>query len=155
MVEQKQINVLFIDDEQHNLTAFRATFRRDYQVFTAISTAEAKEILSKENINIIFSDQRMPNQTGVAFFEEILDKYPLPIRILITGYTDIEVVVDAVNKGKIFKYLQKPWNYEEMVACIQEANSAFLESLEKEKEIEDLKELNEQLEFLARQNIIS
>lgn len=155
MVESEKIKVLFIDDEQHNLLSFKATFRREFDVDIAISAAEAKLLIKEKEYHIILSDQRMPGQTGVEFFEEILLQYPDIIRILITGYTDIDVVVDAVNKGKIFKYLTKPWNPELLQTTVNEGYQEYQKHMKEKKDMNELKEVNEQLEFLARQNIIS
>src|SRR5690606_22236942 len=110
----EKIVILYVDDEEHNLFSFKATFRMKYQVHTAISGDAAMEILKKKPINIIITDQRMPNMTGVEFLEEVLKVYPDPMRILLTGYADMGAVVDAVNRGKIFHYLTKPWNEDEL-----------------------------------------
>src|SRR5689334_16219778 len=99
------INVLYIDDEPHNLTAFRASFRRIFNVFTVDEAGEARRILENKDIQVILSDQRMPRMTGIEFFESILDAFPEPIRILVTGYTDINAVIDAINRGQVYKYL--------------------------------------------------
>ena len=97
---EKKINVLYIDDEADNLTSFRATFRREFNITTAESADEAVEVLEKEEIHVILSDQRMPKVTGIEFFENIQKVFPDPIRILITGYTDINAVIDAINRGQ-------------------------------------------------------
>src|ERR1043165_8126922 len=96
----QHIHILYIDDEINNLTAFRAAFRRLYTVYTAASAAEAEQFLLEHEVHIIISDQRMPKMTGIEFFETILDKHPEPIRILLTGYADINAVIDAINKGQ-------------------------------------------------------
>lgn len=155
MQNSEKINVLFIDDEQHNLLSFKASFRRDFNVETAIGAKEAKELLANKKFEVVLSDQRMPGQTGVELFEEILTQYPDIIRILITGYTDIDVVVDAVNKGKIYKYLTKPWDAEVLIQTVNEAFAVYSANIKEKQELLELKEVNEQLEFLARQNIIS
>lgn len=155
MEESEKIRVLFVDDELHNLEAFKATFRRDFHVFVCINVPEALELLEKEEMHIILSDQRMPGITGVEFFEQILQKYPDSIRILITGYADIGIVVDAVNKGKIYQYIQKPWDNAMLKDTIEKAYSEYKAQITKKKDLEELRILNEQLEFLARQNIIS
>jgi response regulator RpfG family c-di-GMP phosphodiesterase len=155
MTEQEKIRVMFVDDEQHNLEAFKAAFRRDYDVFICLSVAEALKVLETETIHIILSDQRMPNTTGVEFFEQITETYPDAMRILITGYADISIVVDAVNKGKIYQYIQKPWDNEKLKEIINKAFEEYNEQITRKKDLEDLRVLNEQLEFIARQNIIS
>src|SRR5678815_3565004 len=105
------INVLYLDDELHNLQSFRATFRKHYNIFTTDSIAEAEAILQENNIHIVLADQRMPVMTGVQFFEKIRAKHVDPIRILITGHTDISAAIDAINKGEVFRFIDKPWDY--------------------------------------------
>ena len=154
-MSDKKISILYVDDEENNLFSFKATFRIKYQVFTAISGDEALEIMEKKSINIIITDQRMPNMTGVEFLEKVIEKFPDPIRILLTGYADMGAVVDAVNKGKIFHYLSKPWNEEELDMTILRAYSAYQEK-EKLKEMnEKLGISNDQLEFMLRQKLLS
>jgi len=106
----RKIKVLYIDDEVNNLHAFKASFRRDFTILLANSSYEALNILAKEQVEIIISDQKMPKRTGVEFFEIIVEKYQKPIRILLTGYSDIEAVINAINKGKVYSYVTKPWN---------------------------------------------
>ena len=155
MAEDKKIVVLYVDDEENNLISFKANFRLKYQVFTAISGEEALQIMEKKPIEIIITDQRMPNMTGVEFLEQVLVKYPEPMRILLTGYADMSAVVDAVNKGKIFHYLTKPWNEEELDMTINRAYEVLLEKREIEKMNEKLATSNDQLEFLLRQKLLS
>src|SRR5437899_9131593 len=113
-MNEQIVNILYIDDEIHNLNAFRASFRRLYNVFIAESAEEGKIILEKNDIHIIITDQRMPKITGIEFLESIIKKYPDPIRMLLTGYSDITAVVDAINKGQVYRYISKPWNDEEL-----------------------------------------
>ena len=111
--------------------------------------------MEKEQIHVILSDQRMPKMTGIEFFQSILDVYPDPIRILITGYTDINAVIDAINIGHVYKYLSKPWNESDVKNSIEKAFEVT-ELRQKNKELtEKLIEVNKKLEFLARQNLLS
>ncbi len=151
----KKISVLYVDDEEHNLMSFKATFRIKYKVFTAISGEEAIKIMDSEKIEIIITDQRMPNMTGVQFLESILDRHPDPMRILLTGYADLNAVIDAVNKGKIFHYLTKPWNEEELDSTIQRAFDVYKLRKEEKELTEKLGVTNSQLEFLLRQQLLS
>jgi len=154
-MNQPEISVLYVDDEENNLFSFKATFRLKYKIFTAISGQEAMDILDKHLIHVIITDQRMPHMTGVEFLEKVQEKFTDPIRILLTGFTDMSTVVEAVNKGKIFHYLTKPWNEEELDQTIERAYGIYLEK-EKIKEInEKLAMTNEQLEFLLRQRLLS
>jgi response regulator RpfG family c-di-GMP phosphodiesterase len=155
MAANNKITVLYVDDEENNLFSFKATFRMKYEVLTAISAKDALTILSTKQVHVIISDQRMPEMTGVEFFEIILEKFPDPMRILLTGYADMSAVVDAVNKGKIFHYLDKPWNEEELDQTINRAYEKYLEYVQLKTMNEKLADSNEQLEFLLRQKLLS
>jgi response regulator RpfG family c-di-GMP phosphodiesterase len=147
-MQQNKITVMYVDDEQDNLFSFQATFRIKYKVLTAINGEEALKILENKLVHVIISDQRMPQMTGVELFEKVQEKYPDPVRVLLTGYADMNAVIDAVNKGKIFHYLAKPWNEEELTITIERAYAAWVEK-------QSLKDSNEQLEFLLRQKLLS
>jgi len=152
---ENKITILYVDDEENNLFSFKATFRIKYHILTALSGDEALKILEANQVHIIVTDQRMPEMTGVEFLERVLEKYPDPMRILLTGYADMGAVVDAVNKGKIFHYLAKPWNEEELDMTITRAYQKYLENAELKKMNQKLEVSNEQLEFLLRQKLLS
>jgi two-component system, sensor histidine kinase and response regulator len=122
---KEKIRILYLDDEENNLTSFKAAFRRDYQIFTTTTAQEAVQILSENDIQIVISDQKMPNISGVEFFELIIPDFPAPIRMLLTGYADIEAVIDAVNKGQIFRYIAKPWNEQDLKISIDNAYEVY------------------------------
>jgi len=150
----KKITVLYVDDEPNNLFSFKATFRLKYNIITATSGDEAMEILKETPVEIIITDQRMPNMTGVEFLEKVLEVNPEPMRLLLTGYADMNAVIDAVNKGKIFHYLTKPWNEEELTMSIERAFEVY----QQQKEIVEMNgkliTSNDQLEFLLRQKLL-
>jgi two-component system sensor histidine kinase/response regulator len=135
----KPIRILYIDDEEHNLQSFKASFRRQWDITTTLSVLEAEEILEKKDFNIILADQRMPIMTGVQFFEKIRDQYPNIIRILITGHTDIGAAIDAINKGEVFRFIDKPWDYVYVENAITHAFDIY-------KTREDLKQRNIELQ---------
>ena len=150
-----KINILYVDDEINNLVSFKALFRLKYHVFTAEGGKEAMEILNKENIQVIITDQRMPEMTGVELLESIVETHPDPIRILLTGYADLNAVIDAVNKGKIYHYLSKPWNEKELEDTIERAFEIYQLRENDEETKNKLRISNEQFEFLLRQKLIS
>ena len=152
---KQSINILYVDDEVHNLTAFKAAFRRVFNIFTAESAAEALQILKSETIHIVVSDQRMPVMTGVEFLQSIIPEYPDPIRILLTGYADISAVIDAINKGQVYLYITKPWEEEELKLNLEKAFEIFVLRRENKLLTEQLLIVNEQLEFMFRQKLIS
>ncbi len=125
-MEEQYIDILYVDDEQNNLDAFKASFRRDFKISLALSAAEGMEILKNlPNIPIVISDQRMPKTTGSEFLEEVSHRFPDSIRILITGYADLESTIEAINKGKIFYYISKPINPEEVKLILKKAFDTY------------------------------
>ncbi|MFC3199232.1 response regulator [Parapedobacter deserti] len=152
---EDKISVLYVDDEENNLISFKATFRLKYRVYTAVSGTEAIQLFKEKPIDIIITDQRMPKMTGVEFLEEVIQVNPDPMRILLTGYADMSAVVDAVNKGKIFHYLNKPWSEEELDETIRRAYEVYSEQKKIKESFSKLEVTNEQLEFLLRQKLLS
>ncbi|MBC8054643.1 MAG: response regulator [Sphingobacteriaceae bacterium] len=152
---EKKITILYVDDEENNLVSFKANFRIKYNVLIALSGDEAMKIIESKHVDIIITDQRMPNMTGVEFLEKVLEKNPDPMRILLTGYADMSAVVDAVNKGKIFHYLSKPWNEEELDMTILRAFDVYEERIKIKEMNEKLVVSNDQFEFLLRQKLLS
>ena len=150
-----KIKVLYVDDEINALTAFKASFRKFYDVFVANSGEEGRAIMKEQPIEVILSDQRMPKETGVEFLNSILDEYPKPIRILLTGYSDIDAVIDAINQGRIYQYVSKPYKHEEMKYIIEHAAEVFNLRNANEELTEVALRANKQLEFLLRQKLLS
>jgi response regulator RpfG family c-di-GMP phosphodiesterase len=155
MNSDTSINVLYVDDEVHNLNSFKAGFRRKFNIFTAESAAEGRKVLESELIHVIITDQRMPVMTGIEFLESIIPEFPDPIRILLTGYADINAVIDAINKGQVYKYIQKPWMDEDLRINIEKAYEIYALRKENKELTEALLVANKQLEFLVRQNLLS
>lgn len=120
-----EFTILFIDDESNNLVSFRATFRREYKVLTAGSAREGMTVLRDHEVHLIITDQRMPEMTGVEFLEKVIPLYPETIRMIITGFSDIEAVIDAINKGHVFRYINKPWDEREMRMTIENARQLY------------------------------
>ncbi|MBS1773201.1 MAG: response regulator [Bacteroidetes bacterium] len=141
----KSLNVLYVDDELDNLLVFRSAFRRYYNIFTANSAEEGFEILKNNDIALIITDQRMPGMTGVQFLQHIADE-PVKIRMILTGFSDIEAVIDAINTGKVYRYITKPWDKEELKITIDRAIEALLLIKKNKTLIEELEEANEHLE---------
>src|SRR5476651_523659 len=148
-----QFGVLYVDDEIHNLNSFKAAFRRDFNIFTAQSAREGRRVLDQNEIAVIVTDQRMPGMTGIEFLESIIPIYPDTIRILLTGFSDINAVMDAINRGQVYKYLVKPWADDELKMYIQNAMEIY--HLRKENRDLSLKleKANEQLEALKATKI--
>ncbi len=153
-MEQK-IKVLYVDDEVNNLQSFKATFRRIFDVSIAESGSEALELFKKEDFEVIITDQRMPGMTGIELLVEIRKHNPNPMRILLTGYSDINAVVDSINKGQVYRYLSKPWQEDELKSTIESAAEVFNLRRENKELLHKLERANDQLEFLLRQRLLS
>lgn len=154
-IEVKKSSILYIDDEVNNLNAFKASFRREYEITLCGSPLEAYEILKNQTFELIITDQRMPEMNGTDFLASILKFYPETMRILLTGYADINAVIAAINKGEIYRYVTKPWKENELRGVISSAFEVY--SLRKENKLltQSLLKANEQLEFMLRQKLLS
>lgn len=110
--------ILYVDDELNNLSTFKAAFRRYYNILTASKAMDALEILRNNQVDLIITDQRMPEMTGVQFLEAVIPEYPGPTRMILTGFSDIEAIMKAVNTGAVLRYITKPWNEVELKQII-------------------------------------
>ncbi|MEG4206688.1 response regulator [Microcoleus sp. Pol7_A1] len=120
--ENPKLKILIVDDEPDNLDLLYRTFHRDYKVLRAESGPAALEILAKQGeVAVIISDQRMPKMSGTEFLSLTAAQYPDVIRIILTGYTDVEDLVEAINAGKVFKYVTKPWDAQELITLVSQA----------------------------------
>lgn len=121
-----KLKLMVVDDEPDNLDLLYRTFRREFQVCKAESGVKALEVLNDEGeMAVIISDQRMPEMNGTEFLGKTVDRFPDTVRILLTGYTDVEDLVDAINAGQVFKYITKPWNPEELKSVVQQAADTY------------------------------
>ncbi|MCK9201148.1 MAG: response regulator [Gallionella sp.] len=146
--------VLLVDDEANILSALRRLLRmRGYEVFSANSGAEGLAMLEREKVDVVISDMKMPEMTGAEFLERTFSKWPDVKRILLTGHSDVNLTIAAINRGKIWRYIAKPWDEEDLVLTIQQAiahrhlmfENARLLSLTQSQN-EELKSLNTTLE---------
>lgn len=144
------VGVLYVDDEINNLNSFKAAFRRNFNIYTAQSAAEGRQVLLAQEIGVIITDQRMPDTTGIEFLESILPIYPDTIRILLTGFSDVNAVMDAINRGQVYKYLVKPWQNNELKIYIQNAIEIYELRKENKELINKLKIANFELEALIK-----
>ncbi|MEO8887542.1 MAG: response regulator [Mucilaginibacter sp.] len=145
------IGVLYVDDEINNLNSFKAAFRRYFEIYTASSAKEGRKILDSYEIGVIITDQRMPGMTGIEFLESILSIYPDTIRILLTGFSDINAVMDAINRGQVYKYLVKPWQNDELKMYIENALEIYNLRKENKELARKLQLANLELERLYQQ----
>ncbi len=117
--------ILYVDDDRSNRTVFQATLTPAFHVVCADSGEEALGVLGREEIAVLVSDQRMPGMSGVELLETTAREYPDVVRILLTGYSDLEAATDAINRGQVARYVRKPWRPDELRAVIAEAVDVF------------------------------
>ncbi len=117
--------ILLVDDEPEILFSLRGLLRREFDLHTAQSGAEALDILRRQPIHVIMTDQRMPEMTGIELLRRARGESPEAIRMVFTGYADIKAVIDAINHGQIYRYLTKPWDPDELVAVLHEACAEY------------------------------
>ncbi|RMG62776.1 MAG: sigma-54-dependent Fis family transcriptional regulator [Calditrichaeota bacterium] len=146
-----RLKVLAVDDEQPSLNAIFRTLRRQYEVVLSLNAHSALEVLKTQEVAVVLADQRMPEMTGVALLRRAQEIQPEAMRILITGYADIDAIIQAVNEGKIFYYLHKPWEPEELRAIVARAAEQY--RLKKEN-LRLMKELAEANQLLQSENRI-
>jgi two-component system NtrC family sensor kinase len=146
MAKQRAHSLLIVDDERPIVDSLHGLFRRDYNVFTATSAFEGLEVLAREKIHVVLSDQRMPQMSGTEFLRCVKEHYPDTIRILVTGYADIEAVISAVNFGQIYGYIAKPWKPDEFELLVRQA-VRHLDVMEENRRLTaQLREANTRLE---------
>lgn len=141
--------ILVVDDEVPNLRLLRRVLSPDHDILEATGGEEAVAILQKENISLIITDQRMPAMTGVQLLEESLKIRPDAIKILLTGYTDVQALIDAINAGHVYKYIPKPWDADELKLTVKRALEAFELKESNDKLVVELSGALSELEMLS------
>ncbi len=133
--------IMVVDDEPANVRLLERLFRRDYEVIAAESGEEALRLLGQHDVALLITDQRMPGMTGVELLQHTSSMRPHMVRIILTGYTDVETLVEAINSGHVYKYVTKPWNNEDLRLTVNRA----LEHYETNKARHDLEMMNQRL----------
>jgi response regulator RpfG family c-di-GMP phosphodiesterase len=124
--EEIKLKLMVVDDEPDNLALLYRTFRREFDVVKVESAIEALSVLDEQGeMAVIISDQRMPEMLGTEFLSKTVDRFPDTIRIVLTGYTDVEDLVEAINAGKVFKYITKPWVPDQLKVVVQQAAETY------------------------------
>jgi two-component system response regulator HupR/HoxA len=139
------LKILAVDDEQSSLNAIYRTLRREYDVILSLNGQSALEVLKNQKIAVILGDQRMPEMTGVQFFKKSLDIQPDATRILITGYSDIEAIIQAINDGQVFYYINKPWEPDDLRIIIRRAAEQYQLIHENRRLLKELEAANQRL----------
>ena len=156
-MEEHKHTILCVDDEQNILQALKRLLRREgYRMLTAGSGQDALELLKNEEVHLIVSDQRMPEMSGTEFLAQVKERYPDVLRIILTGYTDVDSITESINKGHIYKFFLKPWNDHTLKLEIRQALEQY-DLIQANKKLdqkiieqnEQLKHINENLEALV------
>ena len=138
--------LLIVDDEEEILKALKRQFRREYDVYTAQSAEAGYKIMMETPIQVIISDQRMPGMKGAEFFGKIKTEFPDAVRLLLTGYADIQAVIAAINDGNIFRYIAKPWDPLELETIVRDAFERYGLIVGNRRLLTELQAANVQLE---------
>lgn len=149
---REKIRLLYLDDERDELESFRSLYRRVFDVHIASTPERAYEIMKTEDVHVVLTDQRMDLMTGVEFLESIVEDHPDPVRILVTGYSDITAVINSINQGRVYKYISKPYPREAMQKSIENAAEVYFLRKDRKELIQKLTRACSQLEFLLRQS---
>lgn len=148
-LDPKRYPILVVDDEQDNLDAFRFNFKKTFEILTATSGAEALTILETTPVAAIVTDQRMPKMTGLELLREVRTRTPETVGIILTAFTDVDVLIEAINLGQIYRYITKPWDAKEVRGVMQYAMERYHLQLENKRLAAQLAEytgyLNQQL----------
>ena len=133
--------ILIVDDEPANLRVLDRLFRSQYEVLTAPSGTDALELLRHHDVALLITDQRMPEMTGIELLKKTVPLRPRMVRMILTGYTDVDALVEAINCGHVYRYVSKPWNNDELSLTVKRA----LEHYETNKRKSELESANERL----------
>lgn len=133
--------ILIVDDEPANLRTLARLFRDEYEVLTAASGDEALVLLGQHDVALLITDQRMPGMTGIELLKKTVPLRPRMVRIILTGYTDVDALVEAINCGQVYRYVAKPWNNDELRLTVKRA----LEHFESNKRSSELDFTNQRL----------
>lgn len=147
METDQKHSVLYVDDEPDNLIVFKSTFRRYYDIYTANSGMQGLDIIRKTPISVIITDQRMPEMTGMQFLSQLPEE-PENMRMILTGFSDIQAIIDAINSGNVYRYVSKPWDKDQLKEIIDNAIAAYEKRVSLNRYI---RELEERIAGLERQ----
>lgn len=138
--------VLYVDDDEYNLLLFDEFMSSDYQVLTAMSPEDGYRMLKENHVKVLISDQRMPDETGLEFIERINPEFPDLVKIIFTAHIDHDAAIKAINQGGIYRYVMKPWNFQEMRQTLQNAIREYDLKTENQNLVKQLKSKNTVLE---------
>ena len=144
--------ILLVDDEEHVGAALARLLRRDgYTILRASSGQQGLELLAKNQVGVIISDQRMPGMTGTEFLTKVREQFPETVRIVLSGYTELNSVTDAINRGAVYKFLTKPWENDLLRANVEEAFQRYEMKRENARLSKALRQANEELRSINQE----
>ena len=141
-----RVRVLVVDDEPEVLNTLNRQLRRDFEVLIAHDAEGALALLDQHSVQVVISDERMPRITGCQLLTQVRERNPHIVRLLLTGYADLAVVIEAINQGHIYRYITKPWNPVEIRTIVREAGERYWLRVHNQQLLAELRLLNEQLE---------
>ncbi len=139
MTASKKHCLLVVDDEPDVCDSIFDLLRHEFRVLKAPSAAEGARLMQENEIHVVMTDQRMPNVTGVELLKNARHRHPQAVRVLFTGFADLEAIIDAINQGHIFKFLKKPWLPEDLLAVMREAAQEYDRLVDKDEEFARLR----------------
>lgn len=158
--ERSTYTVLVVDDEENVLRSVERLFRREpYHLLTATSAEEALSAVEREPVHLVMADQRMPGMTGIQLIERVREQHPEVMRVVFTGYIDMNTAIDAINKGQVFRFVTKPWRDDDLKNVVRQALTQY-ELVAENRKLMDLierqnlrlRQLNQQLEKQVTQS---
>src|SRR5437660_11797178 len=146
MSTTEKCSLLVVDDEPYILTTLAALVAPDFEVFIAHSGEAAQQFFAQRSIDLILTDQKMPSMSGVQLLEWVRETSPRTVRLLMTGFAELEDAVEAINRGKVYRYLFKPWRVDELIQVLREASERFKLERQNEQLLAELREAKIELE---------
>ncbi|HUR27419.1 MAG TPA: response regulator, partial [Planctomycetota bacterium] len=154
-MEYRKFPVLVVDDEVENLDAFTLNFGRKFTIKTASSGKDALELAKTESFAVVIADQRMPGMLGTDFLAEFRKIRPDAVRMILTGYTDLESVIAAINDGQISRYITKPWEARDLESVVKNAIDHYRRGLERRRRYRELTAYNRVLQLISGERSLS
>ena len=152
MTEPPRPQILVVDDEEAILETMTFTFEDDYEVHTSTDARRALELLDeREDVAVVLTDQRMPNMSGVEFLKEVWKRHPATVRMILTGFADMDAIIEAINDGHVYAYITKPWEPDHLKQVMKQAVKHYELTVENERLLTDLKHANVYLEAVMDQ----
>lgn len=147
--------VLYLDDDAANRQAFRASFRREFRIILAAEPSQVWDILAREQVHVMIADQRLPGLQGSEILSLVKERHPHVKRMIMTAYSDIGAVIEAINRGGVVQFLHKPWDPDQVIGSVMAAFKELMIERDRSDQTQRLIDANRQLEFALRQRLLS